>query len=60
MKNELLEFVIKAHEANIFVDPHEDGVWISMQVRGGSAYTTMSKESAREMVAALTMIIEAE
>lgn len=57
---EQLEFSIAANESRIFVDPHEDGVWLSMNVRGGSAYTTMSKEAARELVAALMLVIEAD
>jgi hypothetical protein len=56
----LLEFSVSANEARIFIDAHEDGVWLSMQVRGGSAYATMSKEKAREMVAALMLVIEAD
>jgi hypothetical protein len=54
----LLDFSIAVNEARIFVDPHEDGVWLSMAVRGGSAYATMSKEQARELVAALTAIVD--
>jgi hypothetical protein len=61
MQNEkLLDFSIAVNEARIFVDPHEDGVWLSMAVRGGSAYATMSKEQARELVAALMLVIEAD
>jgi hypothetical protein len=59
MKQEL-EFSIAANEARIFADSHEDGLWLSMNVRGGSAYTTMSKEAARELIAALMLIVEAE
>jgi hypothetical protein len=57
---EQLEFSIAANESRIFADSHEDGLWLSMSVRGGSAYTTMSKEAARELIAALTAIVEAE
>jgi hypothetical protein len=56
----LLDFSIAVNDARIFIDPHEDGVWISMAVRGGSAYATMSKEKAREMVAALMLVIESD
>lgn len=57
---EQLEFSIAANDARIFADSHEDGLWLSMNVRGGSAYTTMSKDAARELIAALMMIVEAE
>ncbi len=56
----LLDFSIAVNEARIFVDPHEDGVWLSMAVRGGSAYATMSKDAARELIAALTAVVEAD
>jgi hypothetical protein len=56
----LLDFSIAVNDARIFIDPHEDGVWISMAVRGGSAYATMSKDQAREMVAALMLVIESD
>jgi hypothetical protein len=44
----------------VFVDKYDDGVvWLSLQVRGGGARTTLTTEQAKEMIAALTRIVEA-
>ena len=53
-----LEFSIKSRDGDrVFVDDHsEDGVWLSLSVRGGSAYTVMTKEQARELIAALEQV----
>lgn len=59
MKTEL-EFSLDINDARVFVDSFDNDVWLSIQVKGGSAYATMSKEKARELIAALTLIVEAE
>ena len=52
------EFSIKTEEARLFVDSWDDGgVWLSMQVRGGSAYTSMTREQAQELLKALTALV---
>lgn len=53
------DILIKASNgANIFVDTHEDGVWLSLQVHGGSAYTSMTVEQARQLIAALQNVVD--
>ncbi len=52
------EFSIKTEEARVFIDSWDDGgVWLSMQVRGGSAYTSMTREQAQELLKALTALV---
>ena len=44
----------------VFVDKYDDGeVWLSIQVAGGRAHCTLTTEQAKEMIAALTRIVEA-
>jgi len=59
MKTEL-EFSLDINDARVFVDSFDNDVWLSIQVKGGSAYATMSKDKARELIAALMLIVEAE
>lgn len=45
--------------AVVFVDKFDDNeVWLSIQVAGGSANTTLTFNQAREMVEALNRILE--
>jgi type IV pilus biogenesis protein CpaD/CtpE len=45
----------------VFVDRYDDNeVWLSIQVPGGGANCTMTFEQAREMIASLNRILEAE
>lgn len=45
----------------VFVDQFDDeAVWLSIQVRGGSAHVTLTNEQAATMVAALTAILTAK
>jgi len=44
----------------IYVDKHDDEVWISSNVRGGHTHVVISKEQAKDMIAALIRIVEAE
>ena len=45
----------------VFVDKlDEDAVWLSIQVAGGGAHTTLTIDQAKEMIAALTRIVEGE
>ena len=56
-----LEFSVSNVEGDrVFVEPFDDGVWLSIHHRRGTANTTLSKEQAREMIAALMLIVEAE
>lgn len=44
----------------VFVDKFDsEAVWLSIQVRGGGAHVTLTNEQARQMMAALTAILEA-
>jgi hypothetical protein len=42
------------------VSQFDDGVWLSIQVSGGSAYTTMTVAQAKELLEALQTIINHE
>ena len=45
----------------LFVDRYDNDntVWINANVRGGNTRLTLSAEQAKEMIAALTRIVEA-
>lgn len=44
----------------VFVDKFDDGiVWLSVQVRGGGARTTLTTEQAKELIEALSRVVEA-
>lgn len=44
----------------VFVDKFDDGiVWLSLQVRGGGARTTLTTEQAKELIEALSRVVEA-
>jgi type IV pilus biogenesis protein CpaD/CtpE len=45
----------------VFVDRYDDNeMWFSIQLPGGSANCTMTFDQAREMIAAMTRVLEAE
>ena len=45
----------------VFIDKYDDNeVWLSIQVNGGSARTTLTFDQAEEMIAALTRIVESQ
>lgn len=45
----------------LFVDYYDDGeVWVSIQLPGGGANCVLSHDQAREMIAALNRVLEAE
>ena len=52
--------LIPAENADIFVDEHEEGVWLSIQTRQGSAFCTIKPEQAKAMLIALQNILEAK
>jgi hypothetical protein len=52
--------MIKTREGQrtIFLDEYDDNqVWISIQVTGGGAQTSMTLEQAKAMIAGLTTIV---
>lgn len=44
----------------IYVEPFDDEVWLNIHVRNGGVNVTMSKAQARELIEALTRVVEAE
>lgn len=50
--------LIRAENANIFVDEHEEGVWLSIQTKQGSAFCTIKPDQAKAMLVALQNILE--
>lgn len=45
----------------VFIDRYdEDTVWLSIQIRGGSARCTLTKNQAKDMIAALIRVVDAE
>ena len=50
--------LIHAENANVFVDEHEDGVWLSIQTMQGSAFCTIKPDQAKAMLVALQNILE--
>lgn len=44
---------------HIYVDKNDDDVWLSVNVRGGHTHVTLTKEQAKEMIEALTRVVEA-
>lgn len=44
---------------HIYVDKSDDDVWLSVNVRGGHTHVTLTKEQAKEMIEALTRVVEA-
>ena len=56
-----LEFLIKTHEGkhNVRISANDDGVWFSLFMSGCNAYTTMTLDEAKQLIHALTTIVEA-
>jgi len=44
---------------HIYVDESDEGVWLSVNVRGGHTHVTLTKEQAQQMIEALTKVLEA-
>lgn len=56
-----MEITIKTtYSDRVNVSDFDDGVWLSIQVSGGSAYTTLTKEQAKELLEALQTVIDHE
>jgi chitinase len=45
---------------HIYVDQHEDGVWLSMVLESARCHVTLTKDQAKDMIAALIRIVDAE
>ena len=56
-----LEFKITIdHSTKVSLDQFDDGVWLHILTRNGTMYTTMTIDQAKEMIEALTKIVEAK
>ena len=56
-----LETVVHTEEqTTVCVDRWDDGVWLSIQVHGGSARTILTREEAERLVQGLQAILDAE
>jgi hypothetical protein len=42
----------------VFVDKHDDEVWLSIQVSGGGANCVLTVDQAKQMIAALQAIVD--
>lgn len=42
----------------VFIDQFDDDVWLSVQVNGGSARCTLTKEQARQMMDAIQRVLD--
>ncbi len=55
-----LEFSVATTDGDrVFVDQYDDGVWLAIHHRRGTANTVLTKEQARQMIAALMLVVEA-
>jgi hypothetical protein len=44
----------------VYCDKHDDGVWLSMSIRGASCYVTITKDQAKVLADGLQKIIDSE
>jgi hypothetical protein len=44
---------------SVFVDQFDDDVWLSVRADKGAAHGTLTKDQAKELIAALNRIVEA-
>lgn len=58
-----IEYTVKIGDPfqfkKIFINSHDDGVWFSMALPNGSAYITLTIDEAKQVVEALTAVINA-
>ena len=56
-----LQTKIKAKDdQRLYVDQYDDGVWISLHHQHGSSNVVLDREQAKDMIAALIRIVDAE
>jgi len=54
-----MDISIKTSEGTrVNVDQFDDSVWLSIQLSNGSAYTTMTVEQAKQLIAALQNVVD--
>ena len=44
----------------IHIDAHDDGVWLNVVVEAARCHVTLTKDQAKDMIAALIRIVDAE
>lgn len=55
-----MEFSIKARDNHtVFVNPYDDGVWMSIYGRDGSYRVILTTEQAKQIIEAMQAVIEA-
>lgn len=42
----------------VFIDQFDDDVWLSVNVQGGGARVTLTREQARQMIAAIQRVLD--
>ena len=58
MEDKSIMIKTREGERTIFLDEYDDNqVWISIQIAGGGAQTSMTLEQAKQMIAGLTTIV---
>lgn len=58
MEDKSIMIKTREGERTIFLDHYDDNqVWISIQMSGGGAHTSMTLDQAKQMIAGLTTIV---
>ena len=57
-----LDTRIKTKQKNcaVFVDAYDDGVWLNLVVESARCHVTLTKDQAKDLIAALIGIVDAE
>lgn len=57
MKSEIETTFLTGNNVRVSVSNWDNGAWISLQVPGGSAYTSLSRSEAEQLLAGLQAIL---
>jgi hypothetical protein len=58
MEDKTIIIKTREGERTIFLDEYDNNqVWISIQINGGGAHTSMTLDQAKQMIAGLTAIV---
>jgi hypothetical protein len=61
MTQEINTVIHTAEQVRVSVDQYDEGgVWLSLQVRGGSAYAVLTRAEAEQLLAGLQAILTKE
>lgn len=60
-RKDQLQVKIKTDDTDrcVYVDQFDEGLWLSIQVSGGSTYCSMSREQAQQLYRAIGNVLEA-